>query len=111
METQKPPCGISQERWDFLTTSPKLTPNQKTFLDSYLYNIDWSKVDTRSLVLELITTQVLRDPDAPKGGKYDIFCGHNRTLAYALKDAEIITQPGSGGILQVYHVDKEASGQ
>jgi len=87
-------------------SEPKLTPKQKTFLDSYLFNVDWSKVDTKELVRELMTTQILRDPDAPKGGKYDIFCGHNRTLAHALKKAEIIEQPGSGGILHVFHVDE-----
>ncbi len=100
---------VSEERWAFLTTSPKLTAKQNEFLDEYLDNIDWSKVNTRKLVRELMTTQVLRDPDAPKGGKYDIFCGHNRTLAYTLGKAEIIEQPGSAGILQVYHVDEEAS--
>ncbi len=102
------PCHISEERWAFLTTEPELTPKQKTFLDSYLYNIDWSKVNTEELVRELMITQILRNPDAPKGGTHDIFCGHNRTLAYALKKAEIIEQPGSSGILGVFHVDEEA---
>ncbi len=93
-----------------LMTAPELTPKQKTFLDGYLFNIDWNKVDTKELVRELMTTQILRDPDAPKGGRYDIFCGHNRTLSSALKEAEIIEQEGSAGILQVYHVDEEVGG-
>ena len=72
----------------FMTTAPEFTAEQESFLEKYLEDLDYGKIDVKKLLRDLITTQVLRAPDAPKGGKYDVWCGHNRTLSYALEDAE-----------------------
>lgn len=97
---------MSKKSWGLMTTPPELTPKQAGFLDEYLDSLDYSKIDVRELLRILITTQVLRDPDKPNGGKYDIFCGHNRTLSYALEPAET----NKGEFLDIYHVDEEIEG-
>jgi len=88
------------ETFENLTTPPELTDTQQQFLNEYLDSLDYSKIDVKKLLRELITTQVLRDPSAPKGGKYDIFCGHNRTLSDLLEPAETTIE----GFLRIFHV-------
>lgn len=88
------------DRYEFMTTSPELTDSQQQFLNKYLDSLDYGKIDVKKLLREVITTQVLRDPDAPKGGKYDIFCGHNRTLSDLLEPAETTIE----GFLRIFHV-------
>ena len=88
------------ETFEDVTTPPELTYDQQRFLNEYLSSLDYSKIDVRKLLRELITTQVLRNPDAPKGGKYDIFCGHNRTLSDFLEPAETTIE----GFLRIFHV-------
>lgn len=90
-----------------MTIPPELTATQRKWLDEYLDSLDFTKIDAKQLIKELITTQVLRDPDSPKGGKYAVWCGHNRTLAYATEKAETSMNYGSAGILQIFHVDEE----
>ena len=90
-----------------LMIPPKLTKKQEVFLNDYLDSLDYSKIDAKELIRELMTTQILRNPDNPKGGKHDIFCGHNRTLAYTTEKAETTMRFGSAGILQAFHVDEE----
>jgi len=77
-----------KKRWTLMTTSPELNAEQEKFLSTYLDSLDYGKIDVKKLLRDLITTQVLRDPHSPHGGKYDIWCGHNRTLSYALEEAE-----------------------
>lgn len=68
---------------------PELTAEQEKFLARYLETLDYEKIDVEKLLRDLITTQLLRNPDSPHGGgKYDVWCAHNRTLSYALEDAE-----------------------
>lgn len=91
---------MSEKNLEFMTTPPKLTDAQQQFLNEYLDSLDYSKIDVKKLLRELITTQVLRNPDMPKGGKYDIFCGHNRTLSDLLRPAETTIE----GFLRIFHV-------
>ncbi len=88
------------ETFEDSITAPELTDAQQQFLNEYLDSLDYSKIDIKKLLRDLITTQVLRDPDAPKGGKYGIFCGHNRTLSDLLEPAETTIE----GFLRIFHI-------
>jgi hypothetical protein len=94
-----------KKRWKFMTTSPELTASQEKFLDDYLNSLDYNKINVLELLRKLITKQVLRDPGKSKGGKWDIFCGHNRTLSYLLEPAETTIE----GFLSIFHME-EAEG-
>ena len=65
-----------------------LTVRQKALLILYLTLIDTSKIDVKKLIREIIIRQVEKNPYNSNVGKYDLWCGHNRTLAYCLEDAE-----------------------